>query len=101
MTPLLVALDFHSLATSCMRLLPMNIDSLYSSPTNFMLGIINGSYSSGLLIWLAIDCPLELVISCSRNSSQTSDTSFGLGGGPIICQFISGWRTFFISCCGI
>jgi hypothetical protein len=23
----------------------------------------------------------------------------GFGGGPIICQFIGGWRTLFLSCC--
>ncbi len=45
---------FHFITTSCMRLLPMNIGPLYSS------------------IWLATDCPQELVSSCSQNMGQTS-----------------------------
>jgi hypothetical protein len=62
---------FHSLATYCVQLLPVNIDPLCLSPTNFLLGVINGSCSFSLSIWLATDCPLELVSNCSRNPSQT------------------------------
>jgi hypothetical protein len=53
------------LATSCMRLLPMNIGLLYSSPIDIILGIINGSYS--LSIPLATKCPQKLVASCPQN----------------------------------
>jgi hypothetical protein len=59
---------FHSLATSCVRLLPMNIGLLYSSPIDIMLSIINGCYSCSLSILLATNCPQELVASCSQKS---------------------------------
>ncbi len=51
---------FHSLATSCMRFLPMNIGQFSSSPTDIFLGIINESYSCSLLILLAKYCPQSL-----------------------------------------
>jgi len=44
----------------------MNIDSLCSSPINILLGVINGSCSFGLLVWLATNCPLKLVANCSK-----------------------------------
>jgi hypothetical protein len=72
---------FHSLATSCLQLLPMNIISLCSSPTNIMLSIINKSCSFGLSIRVATNCPLKLVSRCSRNPGQT---------------FILWWHTFCI-----
>ncbi len=56
---------FQTLATSCMRLLPMNIGLLYSSPIDIILGIINGSYS--LSNPLATKCPQKLVASCPQN----------------------------------
>lgn len=62
----------HSLATSCVRPLPMNIGSFYSSPTNILLDIIIMSYNSNLLVQLAMNWPLELVSSYSWNLGQTS-----------------------------
>ncbi len=63
---------FHSLATSCMWLLLMNIGSLCSSPTNILLNIINEFYSFNLSNWLAMNYPLKLVSSCSWNLGQTT-----------------------------
>jgi hypothetical protein len=54
------------------RLLPMNIDPLYLSPTYILLGVINGYYNFSLLIWLVTNRPQELVVSCSWNLGQTS-----------------------------
>jgi hypothetical protein len=58
---------FHSLATSCVKFLPMNIGLLCSSPIDIMLGVINGFYSCSLSILLTTDCPQEIVASCSQN----------------------------------
>jgi hypothetical protein len=55
------------LAISCVRFLPMNIGLVCSSPIDILLGIINGSCNYSLLNLLAMDCPLELVTSCSQN----------------------------------
>jgi hypothetical protein len=52
---------FHSLATSYMRFLPMNIGPVNLSPIDIMVGVINGSYSFNLLVQLATNCPLELL----------------------------------------
>ncbi len=52
---------------SCMRFLLMNIGPFYSSATNIMLGIINGSCSCNLLVRLAMDYPHKFVVSCSQN----------------------------------
>jgi hypothetical protein len=45
----------------------MDIGLLCSSPTCIMLGVINRSYSFGLLVLLATDGPHELVARCSQN----------------------------------
>jgi len=47
----------------------MDIGLLYSSPTWIMPGVINRSYSFGLLVLLATDGPHELVASCSQNQN--------------------------------
>jgi hypothetical protein len=75
---------FHSLITSCVRLLPMNIGLFYSSLTNISLDVINKSCNFDLLVGLGMDCPMELVTSCSRNPSQT---------------FVSLWHTLCILAC--
>jgi hypothetical protein len=41
------------------------------SPTYILLGVINGSCSCGLSVWLAMNCHQELVASCSQKSGQT------------------------------
>lgn len=47
----------HFLAIYYMKVLPMDIGSLCSSPTCILLSIINGSYSFGLLVPLAMNGP--------------------------------------------
>jgi hypothetical protein len=75
---------FHFQVSFYMQLLPMNIGPFCSSPIDIILGIINKSCSFGLLIQLAMDCPLELVSNCSQNLNQT---------------FVSMWHTFCIHAC--
>jgi hypothetical protein len=66
------------------QLLPMNIGLLYSLSTNIIFDLINRSCSFSLLVWLATNCPLELVSSCSQNLGQTT---------------VSQWHTLCIHVC--
>jgi len=45
----------------------MNINSLCSSPTGILLGIINGFHIFSLLVLLATNARWELVVRCSQN----------------------------------